>query len=93
MPIVDRIARRYEEQGLRVVGVNTSDELDTLADWSKRNQPRYPIVFDEGNRIARSFGVRSLPTLVVVGKDGNIVAIRTGLTDEGDLDKLVRSAL
>ena len=35
----------------------------------------------------------TLPTLVVVSPAGKIVAVRTGVTDDGELDRLIRQAL
>src|SRR5690242_1550748 len=34
-PILDRVARRFKDRGLVVVGVNTSDEPGAAAPWAK----------------------------------------------------------
>jgi len=91
-PVVDRIAARYRDQGLAVVGVNTSDEAGNAAPWASRHHLNYPIAFDSGEA-ARAYGVENLPTLVVIGKDGNVVAVHHGLTSDAELDDLVKKAL
>ena len=92
-PIVNTIAQRYKDKGLTVVGVNTSDEDGLAAHFAKKKGLRFPIVYDEGNTIAKSYGVSSLPTLVVVSKTGRVVAIRQGVTSDSALDEIVRRYL
>jgi peroxiredoxin len=72
-----------------VLGINTSDERESGKEWARKTGLTYPIAFDEGNQAARSFGVENLPTLVVVDKQGKIAAVRTGLTDDAELERLL----
>jgi len=92
-PIVDRIAHRYGDQGLAVIGVNTSDEAGNAAPYAKQHHLSYPIAYDAGQRVAAAFGVDGLPTLVIISKTGKVVAVRTGETSDADLDSLVKRAL
>jgi thiol-disulfide isomerase/thioredoxin len=92
-PVVDRIAQRYRDQGLAVIGVNTSDQSGNAAPWAKGHGISYPIAFDVGDRAAASYGVENLPTLVLISKTGKVVAMRTGITSDAELDALVRREL
>ena len=92
-PIVERISRRYGDQGLSVVGVNTSDQAGNAAPFARSHHLTYPIAYDEGQRVASAFGVDGLPTLVLISKTGKVVAVRTGETSEADLDALIKRAL
>lgn len=92
-PIVNTIAQRYKDRGLAVIGVNTSDEDGLAAHFARKKGLGFPIVFDEGNGIARKYNVANLPTLVVVSKTGKIVAIRHGVTSDAALDDIVRRYL
>lgn len=91
-PALDRLARRHREQGLVVVGVNTSDEPGRAATFAERRQLSYPIVYDDRG-VAGTYDVDSLPTLVVIDRNGNVVAVRTGAEDDSELDRLVSQAL
>ena len=91
-PVVDRVAARYRDQGLAVVGVNTSDAEGNAGPWAARHHLTYPIAFDAGEA-ARAYGVENLPTLVVIGKDGTIMAVHHGATSDAELDELVKKAL
>jgi thiol-disulfide isomerase/thioredoxin len=91
-PIVDRVSRRWRDQGVVVVGVDTDapGEGDPRA-FALAYGLGYPIVHDRGAAM-RSYGVDGLPTLVVVSGAGKVVAVRTGITDEAELERLIRQA-
>jgi thiol-disulfide isomerase/thioredoxin len=92
-PIVNAIAQRYKDRGLAVIAVNTSDEEGLATHFVKKKGLSFPVVYDEGNAIARKYRVSNLPTLIVVSKTGKIVAVRHGVTSDAALDELVRRHL
>ncbi len=93
-PIVDSFARRWKDRGVAVVGVDTDgpDQGDPR-EFARSHGLSYPIVRDAAGEASRSYGVDGLPTLVVVSRAGRVVAVRTGLTDDGELERLIRRAL
>ncbi|CAN5318199.1 hypothetical protein BH09MYX1_BH09MYX1_04830 [soil metagenome] len=92
MPIVDRIAARYRDQGLVTIGVNASEEPAEVASFVASSGVHYPIVADDGSS-QRTFGIDSLPTLVVISRTGKIIAVRVGMTESAELEKLIKQAL
>lgn len=92
-PILDRVAQRYKDRGLVVVGVNTADGPGRAGPVAAKMGLSYPIVFDATKSVGDIYGVESLPTLVVIGRDGQVKAVRTGLVDEASLEALVAKAL
>lgn len=92
-PIVDSVSRRYRDKGLVVVGVNVDDDVFPVERFVRKKGLTFPIVFDDGKSISRDYGASTLPTLVVVSKEGKIVAVRHGVTSESDLDGLIRRVL
>jgi thiol-disulfide isomerase/thioredoxin len=93
VPIVNGIAARYADQGLTVVGVNTSDQSGNAEGFARSHHLIFPIAFDGDQRGAAAFGVDTLPTLVVISKTGKILAVRIGETSDSELDALVKRAL
>lgn len=95
LPIVNGIARRFRDNGVVVLGVNTQDaDGRALAPiLAARKGLSFPILVDEDNAISRKYRVEGLPTLVVVSKEGKVVAVRTGITGEADLERLLRKVL
>lgn len=92
-PIVNGISQRFKDQGLVVVGVNTSDAEGLAEKFAVKKGLLFPMVYDEGNTIANKYRVDNLPTLIVVSKEGKIVAVRRGVTSDSDLERLVRQVL
>jgi thiol-disulfide isomerase/thioredoxin len=93
-PIVDRVARRWRDRGVAVVGVDT----DTPGEGDPRSFAlsrglSYPIVQDSAGVASRAYRVDELPTLVVVSRTGKIVAVRTGITEDAELERLVQQGL
>jgi cytochrome c biogenesis protein CcmG, thiol:disulfide interchange protein DsbE len=93
-PIVDRLSHRWQGRGLVVVGVNTdtADQGDPH-EFALSHGLTYPIVHDIEGRASRLFAVDSLPTIVVVSPEGEVTAVRSGVTSDAELERLVRQAL
>jgi thiol-disulfide isomerase/thioredoxin len=91
-PVLERVARTFGGQ-LRVLGVGTSDDLSNVTRFLKRSAPSYPSVFDDQEVASSQYGVRGLPTIVVIAKDGTVRAVSNGFTDENELARLVKDAL
>lgn len=92
-PIVNAIAQRFRDKGLVVIGVNTSDAEGLAEKYAAKKGLSFPIVYDDGNTIANKYKVDNLPTLIVVSKEGKIIAVRHGVTSDSDLERLVRQVL
>ncbi|MCL2777670.1 MAG: TlpA family protein disulfide reductase [Polyangiaceae bacterium] len=93
LPIINGLAARFKDRGLVVVGVNTSDKPGLAADLVVRRAIGFPIVSDEDNAIAQKYNVDNLPTLILVSKEGKVVAVRRGVTSDAELERLVRRVL
>lgn len=93
-PILDRVAKRYQQKGLKVVGINVvDDDHDAAADYVTRKNLSYPIVIDDTGLTQRSYGVNKLPTLVLIDKEGRVVRRTSGLVDEASLDRMIQEIL
>jgi cytochrome c biogenesis protein CcmG, thiol:disulfide interchange protein DsbE len=92
-PILSRVAERYRDRGLVVLGVNTSDKAGQAAIFATRKGLSYPILFDDKGLANELYGVEALPTMVMIGKDGTVKAVRTGLVDEGAIDAMIGAEL
>lgn len=93
-PALDRASRRWRDRGVVVVGVDTDapGEGDPRS-FAIAHGLSYPIVQDQAGRATRTYEVDGLPTLVVVSREGKVVAVHTGVTDDGELDRLIGLAL
>jgi peroxiredoxin len=74
MPALNAIHQKFRDQGLVVLGVNTTyqdDEANARAairDWGLT----FPIVFDRDGATSRQYRVQAMPTTFFIGRDGVI---------------------
>jgi cytochrome c biogenesis protein CcmG/thiol:disulfide interchange protein DsbE len=92
-PIVNSVANRFRDKGLTVVGINTGDRAGAAAPWVRSHHIDYPIAFDTDGDAASTYGVSAMPTLVVISRSGQVIAVREGMTDADELESLVKKAL
>lgn len=90
-PALNNLAKRLSDENVAVVGVNTNDSEARAVAFARGMGLSYPIVVDDGT-VAGAYGVKNLPTLVVIDKNGVVSAVRTGLTDEASLESLALNA-
>lgn len=91
-PIMNALYQRHKSEGVVVVGVNTDDEDGNAARYAKERGLTFPIAYDADRSAARAYNVTSLPTLVVISKTGKVVAFRSGVTSDSELEELIKQA-
>lgn len=70
-----------DNSSVHVVAVAVDDRQDP-AGYLKENNFTYPAVLN-GGELAKKFGVRAIPTFVVIGRDGEVIHKHTGgMNDE-----------
>lgn len=92
-PIVNKVAQRFSDRGLVVIGVHTSDQERNASPAARSFGISFPIVHDANDATANSYNVHNLPTLVLVSREGKVIAVRQGVTAGAELEALVQKAL
>lgn len=94
IPKLGLLQARYGAQGLSVLGISTEDAQD-VALFAQRMPFRYAVAVDKHAQTTRSYGVASLPTLVVIDKQGMVrdVAVGYDPTQDTRLETTVRALL
>jgi thiol-disulfide isomerase/thioredoxin len=94
VPKLGDLQARYGAQGLTVLGVSTEDAQD-VAQFAQRMSIRYPIGVDKHAETTRSYGVASLPTLIVIDKRGVVRDVDIGYDSsrDGAFEASIRSLL
>jgi thiol-disulfide isomerase/thioredoxin len=94
IPKLGALAARYGAQGLDVLGVSTEDAQD-VALFAQRMDVKYAVAIDKHAETTRSYGVVSLPTLVVIDKRGVVrdVAVGYDSSEDARLESSVRALL
>jgi len=72
MPALDALYRDHRADGLVVVGVSVDEDASLAARGAQMMGTSFPIVFDEGQRLASTFRVNQVPTTFVVDRAGKV---------------------
>jgi thiol-disulfide isomerase/thioredoxin len=80
---LQRISDDYAARGLTVIAIAVDDEQSGVMDAVRRGGAAFPVVFDEGKRIAARLQPSSMPTFVLLDERGIVRYIARGY--HGDL--------
>lgn len=78
IPALDRIHQEYKERGVVVLGVNINDEQNPAQTMQDLGGSYTALV--GGDDVAREYAVESLPTIIVIDAEGQIVYREKGFT-------------
>ncbi len=93
-PVLQRMHTRYAARGLAVVGVNVDEDGPGIVPrFRQRYGVEYPMVYDVGMRASGAYQIRSLPTLIVIDRDGKMRYRHSGTESEAELASLIEGLL
>jgi cytochrome c biogenesis protein CcmG/thiol:disulfide interchange protein DsbE len=94
-PWMNRLQSQFGPKGLRVVAVNLdsqpADAQRFLAQWPAQ----FTLAFDPTAEAARRFGIKAMPSSVLLGANGKVIATHAGFREEdiGPLEARIAAAL
>jgi peroxiredoxin len=78
MPLLNSLNERYSKLGFNVIGVNV-DKDSALADKILKDIPvGFPVLYDNLSMVSSTYAVKSMPTTVIIDRDGNMRYIHNG---------------
>jgi thiol-disulfide isomerase/thioredoxin len=95
MPTLDKLYRKYGDQGFRVVGVNKDVTGDEIERFLKRVNVSFLLLADKNDAIAKAFDVQAMPSGYLVDRKGIVRYVHRGFTEQTalDLSKEIESLL
>lgn len=94
-PRLVRLATQYQDQGLVILGVNTTyqDSETAVRNFAAREQISYPVLLDPDNVVGRLYPTRLMPSTFLIDQLGTIRAVRVGEIDEKQMAEQVVALL
>jgi thiol-disulfide isomerase/thioredoxin len=92
-PLLVELADRYEDNGVRFLGINYQDDRDLARAWVREFEVPYPSLFDPSGRTAAALDFPALPDTYVVDRQGTIRWVVFGATDGPQLAGLIEDVL
>lgn len=95
IPRLVRVAERYDDAGLVMLGINTTfqDDVPRVRQFVQDQAISYPVLLDVDGAASDRYPSRLMPTTYLIGRDGKIIHTKVGEVDEATLAELVESAL
>jgi cytochrome c biogenesis protein CcmG/thiol:disulfide interchange protein DsbE len=94
-PWMNRMQRELAHDGFVVVAVNVDRARADADKFLQVHRPGFRIVFDPDGSLAERFGVKGMPTSLLIDRNGHIHSEQVGfrLKDRGALEQEIHSLL
>jgi peroxiredoxin len=94
MPFVQEMYEMWSEKGLVLLAVNIGESQPQVRSFMQENRLSFPVLLDGTGEVAERYGVRGIPTTVLVDSEGVIRNIKVGsypsrAAIEADLKKII----
>jgi cytochrome c biogenesis protein CcmG/thiol:disulfide interchange protein DsbE len=93
VPRFSELQKKYQVQGLQVIGISMDDGPEPVREFSRRFKMTYPIVMGNAKFGEKYGGILGLPVAFLIGRDGRIYAKHVGATDMSVFEKEIVNLL
>ena len=95
LPDFVKLQDQYKAQGFSFIGVSLDQQgPDLVRQFATQWKLNYPIIVDEGGPIANAYGgIRSIPTSVLVNRDGTVAQVFVGFRPKEVFEAEIKKAL
>ncbi len=98
LPDLAYLEHKYRNDPVAFIGVHSAKftneaSRETIRAAIQRYEIKHPVVVDDNMKIWRAYGVRSWPTLVVIGPAGNVLGTVAGEGSRDFIDSTIAQAL
>jgi thiol-disulfide isomerase/thioredoxin len=92
IPHLKKLYEQYHEKGFEIVAPSLDRSSEPLVEYVKEQEIRWPIIFngEEPSPTADYYGVMAIPTTILVGSDGRVIAMNPS---KADLEQKLESLL
>ncbi|MBI1926247.1 TlpA family protein disulfide reductase [Candidatus Poribacteria bacterium] len=78
VPLLNQI----RDDGLTVVGISVEERKDMVASFCKRNSVKYSVLLDPDGKVAKQYGLISVPTTFLVNQGGVVLFQHSQMIDK-----------
>jgi thiol-disulfide isomerase/thioredoxin len=95
MPKLEALYQRYNKLGFKLLAVNVENNPDGVKKWLAETPVTFPVLFDTKSEVSKLYKVETMPTTVIVAKDGTMRYLHHGYQAgyENDYQNEVRTLL
>ncbi len=80
LPFFEELHKKYKDKGLVVLGISVDMSERAVKKFVENKGLTYIVLLDKENLVSDLYNVFSIPTTIIIDKDGNIVSRKVGFT-------------
>jgi thiol-disulfide isomerase/thioredoxin len=94
-PWMNDMQARYGSKGLQVLAINLDQRATDARDFLIANPARFDVAFDAKGATPTLYGIKGMPTSVLIGPTGRVLWTHTGFRpdEKAELEQLIQKAL
>jgi peroxiredoxin len=94
MPGLQELGDQFKSRGLEILSVDQGEDADQVHQFMDRKTYTFHVLLDTDRAVGATYGVKAIPTLVVVDKKGVVRWVSVGYSQKEDalrqlLDKVI----
>ena len=95
MPSMEKLYKEFKNDGLEILAINLGESAPDVGEFMEEYKLSFPALLDTDRSISLKYGVRSIPTTYLIGRDGNILGMVVGARewDSDAIKQLFREIL
>jgi len=75
IPQLKEIYSKYKEKGLEIINIYTQESKEKVSSFTTKYELPYKVLLDMEGRVAYRYGVRGVPTNILINRDGTIICM------------------
>lgn len=94
-PWMNAMQEKYKGQDFQVIGINLDGQAEDAEKFLAKLPAKFTIAYDPKGTSARQYGVKGMPTSLLIGKDGKIIYVHMGFNTESrdKLEQIILAAV
>ena len=94
-PWMNEMQAKYGPRGFQIVGVNVDAKSEDAKTFLATTPAKFTIAFDPKGATPRQYGIKGMPSSVLIGPDGKVLLEHSGFrdADRAELEAKIQSAL
>ncbi len=75
IPQLKELYAKYKEKGLEILNIDIQESKERVSAYANKHKLPYKILLDTDGMVATMYGVRGVPTKVLINKDGTVLCV------------------
>jgi len=94
-PYYSELAERHREAGLTILAVSVDERVEDVRAFLEARPVPFEILLDPAGSLPSALDLKTMPTAVLVGRDGRVLHVHDGFreADKPDIERRIVEAL